>query len=783
MLASSSALAGIDITVEDATPTGSLYNTTATFTAPPVIESFSSYIPGQSYSNVSFGTLGTIDGFAIGASTIQGIAQQYAINYGAAPSSIITINFGQRVNYFGINLLWVNGGNTVTFYNGSNKVIVFNDVTLKNFVSSNLLYEQNGAGRYINEPSAFINFYDDSSDGGFTKVILSGPNFESNNYTLGNYLTKGGSSILNNLIVNSPISGAVPIDIRNGAYTGLINNSIITASAVGVYNLNNDLYTLDNNSGGIITSGVWGIQNSSAIGTLNNYAGASINGSNGAILNDVGNSITKIINAGTIGKYDLLSSDYGILNYSASSAIDQIYNTGSIYGNVNAIKNNGSISSITNTGHITNGISGIDIENSGVINVLNNLQGKSSSPLFYSGVLPSNYNIIINSPSNYGQLFGSSLSGSVNFGIFQGSIISSKLYLGVLQGLVDSDISGAKSGKYEGINWALSLETGSSTIWDLIFSGSLTVDTQTSIQYQANQLRSAFNAQSTSANFSLNYDCNIFDNNDVCISAGGKYTSIDNPNINNSAAIVVLGYKINPYVRIGGYLDQNININSPVGIHINNKTPLLGANLIWNEQENSLGYQLKLANAYQEQDVTSIRKIFNTSEPGSGKSLLISQSYLAELSYAFKYDDKNVIRQYIGLRYTNLKQDGYTESQNSSVADPLTVSALKDRSTTALLGLKLNHLLTDKASIYAQAGVEQDLHHKIDNYLATDLNSNTLLPIAFNNDIKKIRAVASLGTSYIFTKTQRASATINYTQLPFQSTNSITGYFNYTIGF
>ena len=73
-------------------------------------------------------------------------------------------------------------------------------------------------------------------------------------------------------------------------------------------------------------------------------------------------------------------------------------------------------------------------------------------------------------------------------------------------------------------------------------SGPTAADTQSSMQYQASQLRSAFNTQTVAANFALNYDCTLFDVKGMCISAGGRYTTIDNPGINNSAAVVTLGY-------------------------------------------------------------------------------------------------------------------------------------------------------------------------------------------------------------------------------------------------
>jgi hypothetical protein len=308
-------------------------------------------------------------------------------------------------------------------------------------------------------------------------------------------------------------------------------------------------------------------------------------------------------------------------------------------------------------------------------------------------------------------------------------------------------------------------------------------DAQSSMQYQARQLRSAFNTQTVAANFALNYDCNVFDVKGMCISAGGRYTTIDNPNINNSAAVVTLGYKVNPNIRIGGYLDQNIHISNPTGIDISNNTPLMGLYAVWNKEQSGLGYQVRLANTYQDKDVTSTRTVFDTSEAGSGKSSLKSQSYLAELSYAFQYQDKMLVRPYAGLRYTHLKQKGYTEDTTDTVTDPLTVAALRDKGITALLGLKINRSLTDKATLTAQLGLEQDVHHKVDQYSATNSDIGDLSSIAFNSNIKRTRPVASIGAFYDVTKTQRASATINYQQTPFHSTGSTTAYFNYMIGF
>lgn len=309
-------------------------------------------------------------------------------------------------------------------------------------------------------------------------------------------------------------------------------------------------------------------------------------------------------------------------------------------------------------------------------------------------------------------------------------------------------------------------------------------DTNASLQLAAFQLRSAFNSQLAVSNLSLTHDCNLFDVKGLCISAGGRYTAIDNPSTNATAAVVTLGYKVNPNIRIGGFLDQNVNIHTPGSVNVSNKNPLMGLYAVWNKEASGLGYQLRLANTYQDKDVTSTRLAYgDTGQAGSGTATLNSQSYLAELSYAFQYQDKALIRPYFGLRYTRLKRDGYTEATTDTVTAPLAFDALSDRSTTALVGARVNYQATPKTSLTASLGIEQDLHHKVDNLTATNSDIGDLSPVAFNSNIKRTRPVASAGAYYDVTKAQRLSGTLTYQQLPFQSAGATSLYVNYMIGF
>jgi hypothetical protein len=117
-----------------------------------------------------------------------------------------------------------------------------------------------------------------------------------------------------------------------------------------------------------------------------------------------------------------------IVNYSSQSVsheaivnyglIDSIFNAGTLEGSFGIVNDNGAteITKITNTGTLKG--TNFDISNLVTIGVLNNLQGfLTSDPLNYRDNLPTYYNIIINSASDFGQINFSMPSGSTTFGI------------------------------------------------------------------------------------------------------------------------------------------------------------------------------------------------------------------------------------------------------------------------------------------------------------------------------------------------------------------------------
>ena len=496
-----------------------------------------------------------------------------------------------------------------------------------------------------------------------------------------------------------------------------------------------------------------------------------------------------ISNAGTIS-----AGDNAIFTI---SDIDSIVNTGIISSTLPkpvididdfGPPETGSVGLITNLGTITGG--GYHIRNVGTITTLNNRQGagNSSGALTYIGTLPTNYNIIVNSTSIYGKLAVTSGTGSMAFGVYSTSTLTSNLYTGVLSGVASSRISNLSGSTVTGtlglFNWTLQ-DLDANNTWDLLvaLNGPAIADTMNSLTDQSNKLRQVFNNQTNIANNSLNYDCSLFSNNNMCVAVGGRYSQYDFDGQHNTADVLVLGYKVNPNFRVGAHMDQKLNRSNLTGISLDNKTPMFGLMAVYNENPNGLGLQVKVANSYQDQDITATRTVFSTSEAGSGKTNLKTQNYLAELSYNIKTDDNLISSPYVGVRNSKIKQAGYTESTTTAVTDPLTYNALKDESNTLLIGIREKYKVDKNISVFGSVGVEKDFNHNVDNYSASDVNNSGITAINFNNDVKKTRGTGTVGANYNFTPTSMVSASFNYTQLPYQTTDAKNVYINYSVGF
>jgi hypothetical protein len=639
---------------------------------------------------------------------------------------------------------WYNNGGTVT--------------TTGNDVWSNLIYI-NGA-----DVTGGIGNSGTLTTHGNRWLYLISSNFTGGITNTGTFSESGG--------------GSPGIRIQDSTFTGGITNTgSITGGWTGMEFVGassaNTISGGVNNSGSITATTLFGI-------ALNNDANSAQTTLNGGI-----NNSGSILGAASGIYVGTLGTVNGGITNTSSGAI-----TGTSANGIQ-VDIGGAVDVITNNGSIIGGTYGIS--NLGTITTLNNAQGAGNG-LSYTRALPANYNIIINGANSYGKLAVTSGTGSTTFGIYSGSTVSNGTYASVLSGLTSNNLT-RTTGTFGSGSWILNNSSG--TIWDLIISGYVAplalplgpsaANTQASLVNTSSVLQNFYTMQNAVVANSFTYDCNVFGENDVCVSAGGRNTAVSAANgLNNTSGLLIGSYRATPSVRVGAYIDQNLSVNNGGStVNLGNNTPLLGLFAAWNERQDGTGSEVKVSGAYGQKNTTITRQVVGTgstaSEAGSGGSTLNSQGVQVLGKHGFSVMQDVVVSPYVGIRYTQNNMGGYTEAASATVTAPLNYSALNTSATTALVGVGASYRGVPQTNLFASAGVETDTTTQNGALVATGVSG--LTPVSFNGNPSKTRATATLGATYDVEKNQRLGVTGIYRQESYQAVSTTTVMATYTVGF
>ena len=647
--------------------------------------------------------------------------------------------------------------NTGTISAAGNSISIFNNDDSTIGTLSNLQGASSSALTYDKKLPTYYNV-----------IVGSATNFGMVTFSNPSGVTRFGvdsSSILaDGVTYSSVISGLSSDDIASGTSGTHTNPSACTKVNGASITFSSNCAEIDisgNGSNITINSEVTISGDGDFDWTLVNSSGTTWNLVPVAQLDDV-------VNAGT----NTTLNNLGTITAEASGA--------------NGILNEGSFAIITNKGAITSD-SAYGINNAGTITTLTNLQGASSSALTYNGKLPTNYNVIVNSTSDFGKVTFSNVSGTINFGVDSTStLVSDTTYSSVISGLTSSDIAAGTSGSHVSgstrNDWTLTNSSGS--LWDLVVAPDqdITDDTKKSVKAVKEDVIVGMNNMTSviEVNFAnMNtYDCDLFDKSNICLSLGGRYTAITNPKTETKSTVLVGGYKLSETFRVAAFYHKNLSHKTPATFELSDKTPLTGLVFVWNQNANHLGYQLKIANASQKKNASVIRKVVGSSEEGKGKTVIEAKSYIAELQYGLKYSNRTILSPYLASRSAVIKQDAYKETGLSS---PLTFNEIKDKSFTILPGLKFKTNLNKKVSLRGSLGLEYDISHTIDKLAPTGISG--LSKVSLTDDYNQTRPVVSLGSDYAMKSNHKISTTLQYQELPYDSKSEFNAYIYYTVGF
>lgn len=307
-----------------------------------------------------------------------------------------------------------------------------------------------------------------------------------------------------------------------------------------------------------------------------------------------------------------------------------------------------------------------------------------------------------------------------------------------------------------------------------------TADVQSALNQNSIALQNVFTLQNTVLVNGFTYDCSIFNSRNICISAGGRNTAVNADSVNSTSGLLIGAYKIDPQMRIGGYIDQNISTQTSGFVKLGNASPMVGVYGVWSERLDGTGSELKISAGYGQKNTTMTRSSINGSEAGSGSSNLVSQGIQMLAKYGLPLGNRAVISPYAGLRYTQNNMGAYTETTSGVVTVPLSYDALNTNATTVVAGLGANYKASENLGLLGSIGLENDLNTNNGTYAVSGLNG--LNSLSFNPNPVRTRATASAGAYYDLAKAHRVALNYIYRQEPYQGINTNSVFLTYTMG-
>lgn len=304
-------------------------------------------------------------------------------------------------------------------------------------------------------------------------------------------------------------------------------------------------------------------------------------------------------------------------------------------------------------------------------------------------------------------------------------------------------------------------------------------DTIAAMQANGIHLRRIFSLAASTVNPGLSYDCASFDARGICVGTAGRHTSTSSAGGEATSAVLIGAYRVNPNVRVGGFIEQRTGSVSVPGIRLDNGSPAFGVFANWSQNPGGEGYNVRGAYRYSKDEISITRPIVGSSESGSGTSDLTTQGLQLTVNRGMRLNAAWLVSPYAGLRHVRVERDAYTEA--GTITAPLTYSGLVETSTQLLVGANVAGQVASRVTLLAGLGLEHDVKHRTSDYAAVGVAG--LTSFQFNDDLRRTRPVASLGVRYRLERNMQLGAQVVYRKEAFGSTSTTTGLVTFSAGF
>jgi hypothetical protein len=446
--------------------------------------------------------------------------------------------------------------------------------------------------------------------------------------------------------------------------------------------------------------------------TLPGAGGSTGNGGAAIELSGAGNSVYNdgVIRGGDAGSATA-QAGAGILT-SADAVVNEVVNLGRISGGV--------------------GLNSYGIVNGGRLVRLVNAQGGTATgatPLTFFGVLPQRYEIVVNSPTSYGQLAVGGVSGTqtmtVSVSTQYGVGFTSGRLLNVITGVEAAQIDNDKVvfGVSDGVLSAITNNvTGAVTDWDLRvlnFGQDLVEPQRLLIDQTSSALRESLDI----------YDCAVFDEDGLCVSVTARSRSFDGTagsseqEYPKTSVALSVSRKFGHSVRAGAFLELGARDGVSRVMNLSNDQPLLGGYAVWDGDGDGTGLLGRIAVASKSEKMRIQRvNLVGSALDAAGSSDLESWGVRGTLGWGYRVSDRLTVVPYVGVARTSVSRSGYAEAAQAGVVDAaFTFDRYRVKQSTTLAGLQLRGALSSAVNYRLGAELEQDDSYDIDRFRLSGL--------------------------------------------------------------